>query len=147
MAIPDFQILMLPVLKTAAGGARWTRASDRHAADGGMVGMRMGSTRGKLRTMVGCMLGNESRRGNIMRALLGTVGMIVLVHAALPALAEDYVVRDAQGRRTETIEQGHGGDLVRRDAEGRRIGTVENDVGKQVLRDREGRRMGTVEER
>jgi hypothetical protein len=27
MAIPDFQILMLPVLKTAAEGARWTRAS------------------------------------------------------------------------------------------------------------------------
>jgi hypothetical protein len=30
-----------------------------------------------------------------MRTVLGMVGMIVLVHAALPALAEDYVVRDA----------------------------------------------------
>jgi hypothetical protein len=102
--------------------------------------------RGKLRTMVGSMLGNESRKGNTMRALLGTVGMIVVVHAALPALAEDYVVRDAQGRRAETIERSHGGDLVRRDAEGRRIGTVEDDVGKQVLRDRNGRRVGTVEQ-
>jgi hypothetical protein len=81
-----------------------------------------------------------------MRALLGAVGMIVLVHAALPVLAEDYVVRDAQGRWTETIKRGHSGNLVRRDAEGRRIGTVEDDAGKQVLRDREGRRVGTVEQ-
>ena len=90
--------------------------------------------------------GIGSRRSNNMRALIGTVGMIVLVYTALPALAEDYVVRDAQGRRAETIERSHGGDLVRRDAEGRRIGTVEDDVGKQVLRDREGRRVGTVEQ-
>jgi len=81
-----------------------------------------------------------------MQALLGTVGIIVLVHAALPALAQDYVVRDAQGHRTETIERGHGGDLVRRDAEERWFGTVEDDVGKQVLRDREGHRVGTVEQ-
>jgi hypothetical protein len=110
-------------------------------------GVNAGSVpKGKLRTMVGNMLGNDSLMSNIMRALHGMVGMIVPVHAALPALAKDYVVRDAQGRRTETIERSHGGDLVRRDAEGRRIGTVEDDVGKQVLRDREGRRVGTVEQ-
>ena len=109
-------------------------------------GERWFCTEGKLRTMVGSMLGNEGQSGNIMRALLGIVVMIVLVHASLPAVADDYVVRDAQGRRTETIERSHGGDLIRRDAEGRRIGTVEDDVGKQVLRDREGRRVGTVEQ-
>src|SRR5688500_7491038 len=81
-----------------------------------------------------------------MRALLGAVSMIVLVHAALPALAEGYVVRDGQGRRTETIERSYDGDLVRRDTKGGWIGTVEDDVGKQVLRDREGRRVGTVEQ-
>ena len=59
--------------------------------------------------------------------------MIVLVHAALPALAEDYVVRDAKAVGLKP-SSGPGGDLVRRDAEGRRIGTVEDDVGKQVLR-------------
>jgi hypothetical protein len=108
-------------------------------------GERWFCTEGKLRTMVGSMLGNEGQSGNIMWAFVRTSGINVLVHAALPAVADDYVVRDAQGRRTETIERCHGGDLVRRDAEGRRIGTVEDDVGKQVLRDRKGRRVGTVE--
>ena len=37
------------------------RTEDRHAADGGMVGMRMGSTRGKLRTMVEYMLNRVPR--------------------------------------------------------------------------------------
>jgi hypothetical protein len=109
-------------------GERWF-CSEREALDNGWKHAGIGS-----------------RRSNNMRALIGTVGMIVLVYAALPALAEDYVVRDAQGRRAETIERSHGGDLVRRDAEGRRIGTVEDDAGKQVLRDREGRRVGTVEQ-
>ena len=73
----------------------------------------------------------------------------VLALLALPAAAgaQDFVQRDAAGRRTGTIEQS-GNDFIRRDASGRRIETYESDGrGGYVIRDAGGRRTGTLEKR
>jgi len=42
-----------------------------------------------------------------------------------PSSSSGYVLRDAQGRRTGTLEPGAGGTWVERDAQGRRTGTKE----------------------
>ncbi len=72
---------------------------------------------------------------------------ILLAGTAGAAMAGDFVLRDASGRRTGTIEQS-GGDYIRRDASGRRIETYESDGrGGYVIRDASGRRTGTLEKR
>jgi len=72
---------------------------------------------------------------------------ILLAGTATAAMAQDFVLRDASGRRTGTIESS-GGDYIRRDASGRRIETYESDGrGGFVIRDASGRRTGTLEKR
>lgn len=77
---------------------------------------------------------------------------ILLAGTATAAMAQDFVLRDASGRRTGTIEfkagASSGGDYIRRDASGRRIETYESDGrGGYVIRDASGRRTGTLEKR
>lgn len=75
------------------------------------------------------------------------LAMILLAGTATAAMAGDFVLRDASGRRTGTIEQS-GGDYIRRDASGRRIETYESDGrGGFIIRDPSGRRTGTLEKR
>ncbi|MGE3622944.1 MAG: hypothetical protein AB7H77_03585, partial [Bdellovibrionales bacterium] len=70
-----------------------------------------------------------------------------LMITALPAMAQDYTIRDAAGKRVETVEKSYGDRWIRRDATGRRIGTVEKSYGdRMILRDASGKRIGTVEE-
>ena len=60
----------------------------------------------------------------------------------------DLIMRDAQGRRTGTVERGPGQIYIQRDAQGNRIGTVESGPdGQYIVRDSQGRRTGTVERR
>ena len=79
-----------------------------------------------------------------MKALLTLLALLLI---ATPALAADrQVIRDSDGKRTGTIEEGVGGRQVIRDADGKRVGTIEPGVGdRQVIRDRDGKRTGTVE--
>jgi YD repeat-containing protein len=70
----------------------------------------------------------------------------VLATLTGPALAETLVQRDAQGRRTGTIEIEPSGRQILRDAQGRRTGTIEPDgPNRMVVRDALGRRIGTQE--
>lgn len=60
----------------------------------------------------------------------------------------DLNLRDAQGRRTGTVERGPGQTYIQRDSQGRRVGTVEpGPKGQYIVRDAQGRRTGTVEPR
>ena len=58
-----------------------------------------------------------------------------------------YILRDAQGLRTGSGEHVRPGVTVERDAQGRRIGTIEQRPGGYVMRDAQGRRTGTIEQR
>jgi YD repeat-containing protein len=85
---------------------------------------------------------------NAMRRL--PVFLILLFAADFFALgaaqAETLVQRDAQGRRTGTVEIEPSGRQILRDAQGRRTGTIEPDGPKRmVVRDAAGRRIGTQE--
>ena len=70
-----------------------------------------------------------------------------LLAAVRPALATagTLVERDAQGRRTGTVETHPDGGAVLRDAQGRRTGTSERSGDKLIRRDSQGRLVGTVE--
>ena len=72
--------------------------------------------------------------------------LVLLLLLANTAAAQDYVIRDREGRRVGTIEQGIGDRLIQRDTTGRRTGTIEPGIGDRlILRDAQGRRTGTVE--
>ena len=83
-----------------------------------------------------------------VRALSPAIAIILIHGLASTPLAEEFIVRDAHGRRTETIEPDSGGGFVRRDLSGRRIGTVDPSGSNEwTLRDQTGRRTGSVERR
>jgi hypothetical protein len=78
-----------------------------------------------------------------MRALL-----LIALASAVPVVAQDFVQRDASGRRVGTFESDQRGGYVQRDPSGRRIATFESDGrGGYVIRDPSGRRIGTLEKR
>ena len=83
----------------------------------------------------------------------GTIPWLVLLFAlcATPALAGDrdrQIIRDADGKRTGTVERGIGERQIIRDKDGNRVGTIEPGVGdRKVIRDKDGSRIGTVERR
>jgi hypothetical protein len=80
----------------------------------------------------------------IVAAVLGTA---IAVSFAWPVEAGDLVVRDAQGRRTGTVERSYDGSYVERDATGSVRSGIEPGFGDEayMLRDASGRRTGTVE--
>ena len=84
--------------------------------------------------------------GFIVRAVLSSIVVLAALDLASPAFADGWTIRDAHGRRTETIEDAPGGKLVRRDQSGRRTGTIESAPGDRlILRDDHGRRTGMIE--
>lgn len=90
-----------------------------------------------------------------MRNALAAVLIMAFGPAALAQRSSDrfdlspnerQVQRDAQGRRTGTVEREASGRLVERDAQGRRTGTIERGTGRQLIqRDALGRRTGTID--
>ena len=57
----------------------------------------------------------------LFAAVAVTLALALLADAAS---AQDYIVRDGDGRRVGTVEQGIGERLIQRDASGRRTGTI-----------------------
>ncbi len=79
-----------------------------------------------------------------LRRWLGACSVLATLGG--PASAEEWVHRDADGRRVETLEERAGGGYVRRAPDRRRIGTIEPAPGGAwTLRDADGRRTGRVE--
>lgn len=84
-----------------------------------------------------------------MRRLL-IVPLVVMLALAAPAWARSdrEIIRNQDGQRVGTVEQGIGDRRVIRDEQGRRVGTIEPGVGgRQIIRDQDGSRTGTVEKR
>lgn len=83
------------------------------------------------------------------RSAVGRVVANVSLAAGLylaPAAAQDYVIRDAQGRIVETLKPGASGDLIRRDPSGKHIGTAHPGMSDRLeLRDSQGRFRGTIQ--
>jgi hypothetical protein len=70
--------------------------------------------------------------------------------SAAPAVGQDYVVRDAQGRRTRTVDRQGADRYILRDTSRRRTGAIDQSPdGRLVIRDSHERRYdrtGSVQE-
>ena len=72
--------------------------------------------------------------------------IIIALLFATPATAQTLIIRDNDGSRLATIEEGPGNRLIIRDSEGHRIGTLEEAPGDRVIvRDEDGKRIGSME--
>src|SRR5688572_28120406 len=96
-----------------------------------------------------CTRGERPMRKTVLIILGGCLWTLALVASASGQWLDkgrDWVERDAQGRRTGTVEPSGRGGYVERDARGRRQETGEaGPGGPTIRRDAQGCRTGTVE--
>ncbi len=72
--------------------------------------------------------------------------IIIALLFTTPAAAQTLIIRDNDGTKLATIEEGPGNRLIIRDSEGHRIGTLEEAPGDRVIvRDNEGNRTGSLD--
>lgn len=70
----------------------------------------------------------------------------VLCGAAPAVIAQDYVIRDMQGRRTGTADRQGPDRYILRDPSGKRTGTIDQGTdGRLTIRNSHDRRVGTIE--
>ena len=81
-----------------------------------------------------------------MGRMLAVIATLALTLGATLAFAEEWVVRDSLGRKSETVNRESQQRLIRRDPQGRKIGTIEETMPDRLdLRDPTGRRTGRLE--
>src|SRR5690349_2852986 len=74
------------------------------------------------------------------------VAATVLCGAPPAVIAQDYVIRDAQGRRNGTVDRQGPDRYILRDSSGKRAGTIDQSTdGRLIIRDTRERRIGTIE--